>query len=179
TPTPKPSPKPTPPPPSPTPTPTPSPTPTPTPTPTPPAVYRWSELSYDVTGDGTGPEMRLGSSNWVWQRDGVEIAGKRYPHGVSVHGGSSVTIDLNRACSAYDAVAGVDDLAAGLGEVAFSVYADGARLWESATVTGGQAAVPVHVSLVGRRTVQLIVTPRSAFASVTLADWAESRFTCA
>ncbi|EYT79830.1 hypothetical protein CF54_29020 [Streptomyces sp. Tu 6176] len=142
-------------------------------------MYRWSELSYDVTGDGTGPEMRLGGSGWVWQRDGVEIAGKRYPHGVSVHGESSVTIDLNRACSAYDAVAGVDDLAAGLGEVAFSVYADGVRLWQSATVTGGQAAVPVHVSLVGRRTVQLVVTPRSAFDAVTLADWAESRFTCA
>nr|BFD84009.1 hypothetical protein StreXyl84_34100 [Streptomyces sp. Xyl84] len=174
--TPEPSPRPTP---EPTPAPTPPPAPTPTPTPPPaPSVYRWSELDYDLTGDGTGPEMRIGRSSWVWQRDGVSIAGRRYPHGVSVHGESSVTVDLNRACSAYDAVAGVDDLAAGLGAVTFSVYADGVRLWDSGTVAGGETAVPVHVGLTGRRTVQLVVQPRSAFDAVTLADWAESRFTC-
>ncbi|MEW2296026.1 sigma-70 family RNA polymerase sigma factor [Streptomyces sp. NPDC006743] len=173
---PEPSPRPTP---EPTPAPTPPPAPKPTPTPSPaPSVYRWSELDYDLTGDGTGPEMRIGRSSWVWQRDSVSIAGKRYPHGVSVHGESSVTVDLNRTCSAYDAVAGVDDLAAGLGEVTFSVYADGVRLWHSGTVAGGEAAVPVHVGLAGRRTVQLVVRPRSAFDAVTLADWAESRFTC-
>lgn len=174
----KPPPKPTPAPEPPAP-PSPSPTPPPLPTPPPaPAVYRWSELDYDLTGDGTGPEMRIDRSSWVWQRDGVSIAGKRYPHGVSVHGESSVTVELNRTCSAYDALAGVDDLAAGLGKVTFSVYADGARLWHSGPVVGGAAAVPVHVVLAGHRTVRLVVEPRGAFDAVTLADWAESRFTC-
>ncbi|MGN9755402.1 sigma-70 family RNA polymerase sigma factor [Streptomyces sp. SD31] len=183
TPTPSPTPSPTP---KPSPTPTPAPTPTPTPTPTPPppppppapAVYQWSELSYDLAGDGTEPEMRLGESSWVWQRYGVSIADKRYTHGVTVHGRSSVTIDLNRECSAYDAMVGVDDTNLGLGEFSFSVYADGVRLWRSAVLKGGDAAVPVHVNLTGRRTVRLVVEPHSTFDTLLLADWAESKFSC-
>ncbi|MET9089607.1 sigma-70 family RNA polymerase sigma factor [Streptomyces sp. NPDC004237] len=176
--TPSPKPAPTP---SPTPTPSPKPTPTPTPTPTPPpvpVVYEWSELSFDVTGDGTRPEMRLGESSWVWQRYGVTVAAKEYAHGVTVHGRSSVTIDLNRQCTAYDALAGVDDMTLGLGKVTFAVYADGVRLWRSGVVEGGQAAVPVHVNLAGRRTVRLEVEPLGPFDTVALADWAESKFTC-
>ncbi|MEU8907402.1 sigma-70 family RNA polymerase sigma factor [Streptomyces mirabilis] len=195
TPTPRPAPKPTPkssptpaptpakPKPTPTSTPAPAPAPAPTPTPTPPpppapVVYQWNELKYDVTGDHTKPEMRLGESSWVWQRWGVSIAGQRYTHGVTVHGESSVTIDLNRSCSAYDALVGVDDLTLGLGQVSFSVYADGALLWQSPLVKGGEPAIPVHVNLTGRKTVRLAVEPHTRFDAVALADWAESKFQC-
>ncbi|MFI0542908.1 sigma-70 family RNA polymerase sigma factor [Streptomyces sp. WSLK1-3] len=167
---------------APTPAPPPEPTPTPTPTPTPPpppAVYQWSELAYDVAGDGSEPEMRIGESSWVWQRYGVSVADRRYSHGVTVHGRSSVTIDLNRACSSYDAMVGVDDMTLGLGKVTFSVYADGVRLWRSGLVKGGDPAVPVHVSLSGHRTVRLVVEPHSPFDDLMLADWAESKFRCA
>ncbi|MER6291262.1 sigma-70 family RNA polymerase sigma factor [Streptomyces sviceus] len=178
TPTPTPTPKPTPPPkPKPKPTPTPTPTPAPPPPP-PPAVYQWSELAYDVSGDGSGPEMRIGESSWVWQRYGVSVADHRYAHGVTVHGRSSVTIDLNRTCSAYDAMVGVDDMTLGLGKVYFSVYADGVRLWRSGLVEGGDPAVPVHVNLAGHRTVRLVVEPHSPFDDLMLADWAESKFRC-
>ncbi|MEU2744214.1 NPCBM/NEW2 domain-containing protein, partial [Streptomyces sp. NPDC007095] len=189
TPTPRPTPKPTPTPtpspaparanPKPTPTPPPAPTPTPTPPPPPaPVVYQWNELKYGVTGDHTKPEMRLGESSWVWQRWGVSIAGQRYTHGVTVHGESSVTIDLNRSCSAYDALVGVDDLTPGLRQVSFSVYADGARLWQSPLVKGGDPAIPVHVNLTGRKTIRLAVEPHTRFDAAALADWAESTFQC-
>ncbi|MEU0075859.1 sigma-70 family RNA polymerase sigma factor [Streptomyces sp. NPDC006332] len=164
-------------------TPTPKPTPAPTPpSPAPPpaasTVFLWSELSYDISGDGTEPEMRIGGSSWVWQRFGVSIADKQYTHGVTVHGNSSVTIDLNRECTAYDALVGVDDMTAGLGKVDFTVYADGVRLWRSGSVEGGESAVPAHVDLAGRETVRLVVEPHSHLDDLTLADWAESRFTC-
>ncbi|MFF6992295.1 sigma-70 family RNA polymerase sigma factor [Streptomyces sp. NPDC010273] len=186
TPTPKPTPRPTPsrtpkptPPPKPTPRPTPKPTPTPTPTPPPaPTIFQVSELSYDVSGDGTTPEIRLGGSSWVWQRYGVSIGGARYTHGATVHGRSSVTIDLNRPCVSYDATVGVDDMMLGIGRVSFSVYADGVRLWRSGEISGGDRAVPVHVDLSGRRTVRLVVEPHSSFDKLALADWAESKFTC-
>lgn len=170
-------PKPTPPP-APTPTPTPTPAPTPTQPPPAPVVYRWSALSYDINGDGTKPEMRIGSSSWVWQRSGLSVGDRRYAHGVTVHGRSSVTVDLNRACSSYDALVGVDDMTLRLGKVRFSVYADGVRLWRSPLVEGGDPAVPVHVDLTGRSTVRLVVEPRSALDHLMPVDWAESRFTC-
>ncbi|MEV5099145.1 sigma-70 family RNA polymerase sigma factor [Streptomyces rochei] len=179
TPTPTPTPEPTP---TPTPTPTPSPSPTPTPTPTPPpapAVYQWSELAYDVTGDVTGPEMRLSDSTWVWQRSALSIGGEQYAHGVTVHGRSTAVIDLNRSCSSYDALAGVDDMTLKLGKVYFSVYADGDLLWKSDMIKGGDPAVPVHVDLTGRDSVSLVVEPHNHLDDIALADWAESRFTCA
>ncbi|CAM5740387.1 hypothetical protein SAFG77S_01635 [Streptomyces afghaniensis] len=167
---------------SPRPAPPPAPTPTPTPTPTErpptPAVYQWSELSYDISGDGTAPEMRIGASSWVWQRDGLSAGDRRYTHGVTVHGRSSVTIDLNRSCSSYEALVGVDDMALKLGKVYFSVYADGVRLWRSGLVEGGDPVVPVQVNLTGRSTVRLVVEPHGALDNLGLADWAESRFTC-
>ncbi|MFF5024266.1 sigma-70 family RNA polymerase sigma factor [Streptomyces collinus] len=167
---------------APTPAPEPRPTPTPTPTlppPPAPAVYAWNGLGYDVGGDGTEPEMRLGESSWVWRRYGMSVARTRYAGGVTVHGRSSVTVDLNRPCTAYDALVGVDDLTLGLGRVTFSVYADGVRLWRSGPVAGHDEAVPVHVDLAGRRTVRLVVEPhRDVFAPAALADWAEARFTC-
>jgi hypothetical protein len=73
----------------------------------------------------------------------------------------------------------VDDLTLRLGKVYFSVYADGVRLWRSGLVEGGDPAVPVHVNLAGRSTVRLVVEPRGALDNVVLADWAESKFTCA
>ncbi|WP_432158858.1 sigma-70 family RNA polymerase sigma factor [Streptomyces sp. bgisy153] len=173
------------PPPSPVPTPAVTPPPPPTPSPTPPAappppdVYELSELAFDTTGDGSGPEIRLAGSSWVWQRQGVSIADERYARGVTVHGDSSVTVDLNRACSSYDALVGVDDLTLKLGQMYFSVWADGVRLWRSGRIKGGDAAVPVHVDLTGRRTVRLVVEPHSHFDWAALGDWAESKFTCA
>ncbi|MEU9588114.1 sigma-70 family RNA polymerase sigma factor [Streptomyces sp. NPDC048193] len=191
-PTPTPTPTPPPPPHPPTPTPTPKPVPeSPEPAPPPPsppapstpppapAVYRWSELAYDLTGDGSGPEMRLAGSSWVWQRSGLSIGDVRYAHGVTVNARSSVTVDLNRSCSSYDALVGVDDLPAKLGKVRFAVYADGVRLWNSGTVGGGDPAVPVHVDLSGRESVRLVAEPHGPLDSVALADWAQSRFTCA
>ncbi|WP_030422822.1 MULTISPECIES: NPCBM/NEW2 domain-containing protein [unclassified Streptomyces] len=121
--------------------------------------------------------MRLSGSSWAWQRTGLWIGGAQHAHGVTVHGRSSVTIDLNRACSSYDALVGVDDLTS-LGKVRFSVHADGVRLWNSGMVKGGDRAIPVHVNLTGRETVRLVVEPHRPFDSVALADWAQSRFTC-
>ncbi|WP_445394756.1 sigma-70 family RNA polymerase sigma factor [Streptomyces sp. LE64] len=173
---------------APSPSPSPKPTPTPRPEPTsssapstpPPApeVYEWSELRYAGLGDGTGPEMRPGESSWVWQRRGPSIAGQPYPHGVTVHGQSSVTIDLNRACRSYDAVVGVDDLALGGGKVRFAVYADGERMWHSPMVKAGRPGVAVHVDLTGRSTIRLVVEPHTVFDTLVLSTWAQSRFTC-
>ncbi|MFF9849007.1 sigma-70 family RNA polymerase sigma factor [Streptomyces litmocidini] len=173
-PTPKPSPKPTP-------APVPKPAPKPKPSPKPaPAVYQVSELQYGTFGDGTKPEVALSDSSWMWQRDGLSIGGTRYAHGVSVHAPSSLLIDLNRQCTSYDAIVGVDDLSArlGVGGVRFSVYGDGARLWRSGVVQAGDPPVPVHVDLSGLSTIRLVVEEHTPFGRAAVADWAESRISC-
>ncbi|MEV0371338.1 sigma-70 family RNA polymerase sigma factor [Streptomyces sp. NPDC050636] len=183
TPTPTPTPKPTPPKPAPTPPPEPTPSsPEPTPTPAPPAPapipYRVNALDYDFAGDGTKPEVRAFGSSWVWQRQQPSVDGTTYPHGVTVHASSSVLIDLNRPCTAYDALVGVDDLSLGLGALRFSVYGDGERLWRSGVVRGGEPAVPVHVPLAGRKTLRLVVEPETPVDVVALGDWARSQISC-
>lgn len=145
-----------------------------------PAVYRVSELPYSVAGDHTGPEILLGRSSGVfWQRQGLSVASTRYAHGVTAPSRSSVTVQLNRTCTRYDAMAGVDDLTAGLGAVRFSVYdGEGVRLWRSPVLRGGEPAVPVSVGIEGRRSIRLVVEPSGPLSGVTLADWAEARISC-
>ncbi|MFD7321530.1 sigma-70 family RNA polymerase sigma factor [Streptomyces sp. NPDC059875] len=181
-PSPKPTPKPTPPKPTPTPTPSPSkPAPKPTPPPAPRTVYQVNRLDYGVFGDGTEPEVRLGDSSWMWQREGLSIGGTRYAHGVSVHAPSSLTIDLNRQCTNYDAVVGIDDLSAplGVGGIRFSVYGDGERLWRSEVIRPGDPAIPVHVGIAGRETLRLVVDEHTPFGRAAVADWAQSQISCA
>ncbi|MFE2033651.1 sigma-70 family RNA polymerase sigma factor [Streptomyces scopuliridis] len=157
--------------------PVPKPTPSPKPPPA-PAVFQVNQLGYGVFGDGSEPEVRLGAGGWLWQRSSVSIGGTRYGHGVTMHAASSVTIDLNRSCSRYAALVGVDDLTMGLGSVRFSLYGDGTRLWRSPVLSGGDAAVPVDVGISGRKTIRLVVEPHTPFDVVALADWAQSRISC-
>ncbi|MFD0369549.1 sigma-70 family RNA polymerase sigma factor [Streptomyces sp. NPDC127114] len=173
-PTPAPKPKVTPPPTRPTP-------PKPAPTPTPgPAVYQVSLLQYGIFGDGTKPEVNLARSSWMWQRSGLTMDGTRYAHGVSVHAPSSLLIDLNRQCTGYDALVGIDDITApiGPGGVRFSVYGDDEQLWRSPVMRRGDAPVPVHVGLTGRRTLRLVVEEHTPFGRAAVADWADSRISC-
>ncbi|MFB7515852.1 sigma-70 family RNA polymerase sigma factor [Streptomyces sp. NPDC056144] len=187
TPTPAPKPKPTPPPtPAPKPTPTPTPTPSPEPSssrpapPAPPAVYQLNELDYGINGDGTKPEVSLSESSPMWQRDGLDIAGTSYAHGVSVRAPSSLLINLNRQCTSYRAVVGIDDMSvlrhqAG---VRFSVYGDGVQLWRSQVLRAGDPAVPVYVDLTGVSTIRLVVEQHTPFGRLATADWAQSAISC-
>ncbi len=160
------------------PAPSPSPTPPPPP-PAPPAVYRVSEMRYSLLGDHTEPEFVLGGSSWVWRRSGLSVGGQRYAHGVTVHGSSSVTVRLNRPCTRYQAMAGVDDLTSRIGSVRFSVFGgDGVRLWRSPVLSGDDPAVPVGVGIEGQQRIRLVVEPQTAFGGVALADWAQSTISC-
>ncbi|MCQ4084958.1 sigma-70 family RNA polymerase sigma factor [Streptomyces sp. RB6PN25] len=170
-----------PPPPTPSAAPTPSrkPTPAPTPTAPPPAtVYRVNQLQWSVLSNGNAPTVDETQSSWMWQRNGMTIDGRSYAAGVTVGAPSSVLIDLNRTCTSYDAMAGVDDMAMGLGTVRFLVYGDGTLLYESGAVQSGDPAVPVHAGLTGHRTLRLVVEPTDPLQLANVADWADSRITC-
>ncbi|WP_405811340.1 sigma-70 family RNA polymerase sigma factor [Streptomyces sp. NBC_01520] len=152
----------------------------PPPPPPPPEIYQVNELAYSVAGDHTGPEILLGETRGVvWQRTELSIGSTTYAHGVTVHARSSVAIQLNRPCTRYQAMVGVDDLTEMLGPVRFSVVGgDGARLWESPVMRGGDPAVATSVGIEGQGTIRLVVEPAGPLGGLTLADWAESRISC-
>lgn len=109
----------------------------------------------------------------------MSTGGTRYAHGVTVQSKSSVTIELNRPCSRYEAMVGVDDLTPGLGSVRFSVFnGAGARLWRSPVMNGNHPPVPVSLGIAGQQRIRLVVEPHTPFGGVALADWAQSGISC-
>ncbi|HEX5566253.1 MAG TPA: NPCBM/NEW2 domain-containing protein [Streptomyces sp.] len=143
-----------------------------------PTVHLLSQMSRSSSGEADRPTIRSRGSSWLWQRSQVRIDGRDRGHGVTVNAQSSVTIVLDRTCTAYDALVGVDDLTVGPGAVRFSVYGDGERLWRSGVIRRGDAPVPVQVPLSGRETLQLVVEPHSLLDVAALADWAQARISC-
>lgn len=98
---------------------------------------------------------------------------------MTVHPRSSFTVRLNRECTTYEAMAGVDDLTKWTGAMRFSVFGgDGARLWQSPVMRGGDPAVAMRVGIGGQRTIRLVVEPTEPFGAAALADWANSRISC-
>ncbi|MFB6888123.1 sigma-70 family RNA polymerase sigma factor [Kitasatospora sp. NPDC056327] len=126
------------------------------------------------------PSIRQKGSDWFWQRNTVSVDGTEYRHGITVHAPATTLIDLNRTCTSFDAVAGVDDLTVSIGGVVFSVQGgDGRTLWSSRALRAGDPAVPVHVPLDGQKSIRLVVTPvNGIWSALSVADWAEARFRC-
>ncbi|WP_328299586.1 sigma-70 family RNA polymerase sigma factor [Streptomyces sp. NBC_00435] len=170
---------------APSPKPAPRPTPTPEPTPKPPVPprdpqgFRLSSLGHSVYGDHDGPEIETWRSTWVWQRWGLKVGDQRFSQGITVNSRSSVEITLNRQCVNFSARAGVDGLSLYTdGEVRFSVYADGQRLWQSGALGFGDPAASVSVPLTGHRTLRLVVERAGDGRLPTLASWADAVISC-
>lgn len=115
----------------------------------------------------------------MWQRWGLTVGDQRFSHGITVNSRSSVEITLNRQCVSFSARAGVDGLSMYTdGEVRFSVYADGQRLWQSRALGHGDPAVSVSVPLSGPKTLRLVVERAGEGHLPTLASWADAVISC-
>lgn len=158
----------------------PRPSPTPSPSVTAPAqAFRIAGLDHSAYGDHDGPEIQTWQSSWVWQRWGLKIGGQRFAHGITVDSRSSVQIALNRQCTNFTARAGVDGLSLYTdGEVRFSVYGDGERLWRSAVMGREDSAASVSVALAGHKVVRLVVERVEGGPLPVLVSWADAVISC-
>ncbi|MFE1416493.1 sigma-70 family RNA polymerase sigma factor [Streptomyces sp. NPDC085524] len=159
----------------------PSPTPPPSrpPAPPKPGSFALARLAHASYGDHESPELQTWHSSWVWQRSGLRVGGRRFEHGITVNSHSSVQITLNRQCTAFSAKVGVDALSALTdGEVRFSVYGDGQRLWQSGVLGYGDAPASVDVPLTGRSSLRLVVERAGPGRLPTLASWADAVISC-
>lgn len=115
----------------------------------------------------------------MWQRWAPVIAGQRFAHGITVNSRSAVEITLNRRCVTFSARAGVDGMSLLTdGQVRFSVYGDGQRLWQSRALGYEDPAASVSVSLSGHETLRLVVERSGDGRLPTLATWADSVISC-
>ncbi|MGW7189428.1 NPCBM/NEW2 domain-containing protein, partial [Streptomyces sp. NPDC054838] len=151
----------------------------PKPAPKPPQGYQLARLEHSVYGEHAGPELETWRSSWVWQRWGLVVGGQQFGQGITVNSRSSVEISLNRQCSAFSARVGVDrtTLIAD-GEVRFSVYGDGRRLWQSHPLGYDDAPVGVEVPLAGTTTLRLVVERAGQGRLPALASWADAVVGC-
>jgi alpha-galactosidase len=108
----------------------------------------------------------------------LTIAGVKYASGLGAAAASQILFHLGARCSRFTAAVGIDDETNGSGTVVFQVWADGAKLYDSGAVKGGQAARNVQVDLTGRRELKLMVEPADDNVYPDHADWANARLTC-
>src|SRR5205823_5760558 len=72
-----------------------------------------------------------------------------------------------------------DDEVGSNGSVAFQVYADATKVYDSGVVTGTSAPLTVDVSIAGASELRLVVTNGGDDYNSDHADWADARIECA
>jgi alpha-galactosidase len=105
----------------------------------------------------------------------LSIGGRVFEHGVGTHADSVLYVDLDGKVERFQASVGVDDAAGGRGTVAFRVYGDGKKLFDSDVMKGGQQAKTVDVPLVGVRRLMLLAGSGGDGGDFDHADWAQAQ----
>jgi chitodextrinase/glucose/arabinose dehydrogenase len=138
-----------------------------------------SDLSWASTNNEWGPVEKDQSNGEQAAGDGrtIQIRGERYAKGLGVHAASEVTYNLSGNWSRFKADIGIDDevTASGPASVVFEVWADGQRLYQSATLRRNSPIVGVNVDVSGKQQLRLVVTAAGDGANSDHADWADAR----
>ena len=124
--------------------------------------------------NGYGPVEVNSSNGGKLAGDGrtMQLAGKTYSRGYGVHGKSELAFALGGDCDTFSADIGVDDEVGSLGSVAFQVYGDGKKLFDSGVMTGASATKSIKVNVAGRTRLKLVVTDGGDGGAHDHADWA-------
>lgn len=130
--------------------------------------------------NGAGPVEVDMSHGGPGGRDGgpLRLAGEAYAKGLGVMAPSDVRVALGGVCTAFSAVAGIDDETAGGGSVSFEVWLDGVRVAASGIVRGGQAPLAGTIDITGRQELRLVATDGGDGPLGDHADWADARLDC-
>ena len=143
-----------------------------------PAAYRqtpYLNLAWPYGSDCsvTGGMLRVGDQLFI--------------KGIGVHSAARLGYDLSplplgegqgvRAAIRFDALACIDDSAAGQGSVVFRVLVDGHERFASKTIRGGDRPVPISVDLRGAKRLELVVDWADRADVLDHADWLDARVT--
>ncbi len=102
----------------------------------------------------------------------LRLRGRDYPRGLGMTSGTTANYALNGEYSFFQTTVGVDDDAAGLGSVVFSIEVDGDPVYESPPLTGRLPAVETpRIPLVGAQQLTLRVEFAEFGNIQDVADW--------
>jgi alpha-galactosidase len=138
-----------------------------------------SDLTWTYAANGRGPVERDQEVGEAAAGDGtpLSLGGQRFSKGLGVNSPSLIRYRLGKRCRTFTATIGIDDATSGAGSVAFQVWAEGSKLFDSGVVAGGAPAQRVSVDVSGRSELRLWVGE----VDDTLqdhADWADARLRC-
>jgi len=106
----------------------------------------------------------------------ISIGGKEFASGFGVHALSTLVYSLSEKYRRFTAEVGLtDDVAPGSGSVVFEVYADSTLLYRSPVMASGMSAIPVDVSLAGKKTLRLQVLDAGDGNDFDHAAWGNPR----
>lgn len=139
-----------------------------------------SDLPFQSETNGWGPVERDRSNGENTAGDGnaLSIGGVTYAKGLGTHAPSEASVYLGRSCERLTAKIGLDDETTEPGSVVFQLYGDDKPLYDSGTIRGKGAAVPIDVDVSGVRMLSLRVTDGGDGRNFDHADWAEAALTC-
>ncbi|SEG11650.1 alpha-galactosidase [Actinacidiphila yanglinensis] len=140
-----------------------------------------SDLPWTSSSNGWGPVERDTSNGETAAGDGnpITLKGTVYAKGLGVNAPSTVEYYTGAACTAFDAVVGVDDEKNGKGTVEFEVFADGKEVADSGVLTNADGGKPLHADIAGSQAIQLVVTDGGDGNDSDHGDWANATITCA
>lgn len=130
--------------------------------------------------NGLGPVEKNKSNGEAVAGDGTAITLNRIPYakGLGVHAPSDVRYRLGGACSGnFVTDVGVDDSVGDQGTVVFQVWLDGAKVFDSGLMHGGDLRKSVNLNVAGKNELRLVVTEGGDGNASDRADWAGARVT--
>jgi hypothetical protein len=114
----------------------------------------------------------------------IVIAGRRYWRGLGVNGPSRISVSLDGKYQRFQASAGLDSAVMNnymdRSKIAFEVWVDGQKRWDSGPVMNADPAEPaklVDIDVAGAKVLELVVVPQdvNGHLAQNFADWAEAR----
>ncbi len=142
----------------------------------PPDLVYLSQLKWESATSGFGG---VGKDRSV---DGkpIRIHGTAYTHGLGTHATSEIVYDLEklgRRYARFQCDAGIDNEISAMGSVAFQVYADDEKRFDSGVIKAGEKAQKIDVDISGAKRLRLVVTDGGDGINSDHADWADARLT--
>ena len=138
-----------------------------------------SDLAWKSATNGWGPVEKDHSNAEQPAGDGnpITLNGVVYPKGLGMHAAADVAYAIT-GCTAFQSDIGLDDEVGPNGSVAFQVFLDGTKAYDSGTMTGSSPTKSISLDLTGKSELRLVVTNGGDTISYDHGDWANPQIAC-